>query len=113
MLEGRGKRETIMPAYLIADEIITDLEAFEDYKRQVMPTIEAHGGRFLSRGANVELVEAGKDWVPGRMVIIEFPSVDAIRTWYNSDEYAPIRAIRQRSAQSTLVALDAGSAVAV
>lgn len=99
-----------MPAYLIADEIITDPDTFDDYKRAVLPTITAHGGRFLSRGGTVTLVEDGKGWEPGRMVIIEFPSVEAIRAWYDSPEYAAIRGIRLRSATSTLIALDSGSA---
>ena len=99
-----------MPAYLIADEIITDQQTFDEYKRLVLPTITEHGGRFVARGADPVIIEAGKDWTPGRMVIIEFPSVEAIRAWYNSPEYAPIRAVRQRSATSTLIALDAGTA---
>ncbi len=99
-----------MPAYLIADEIITDPEAFEEYKRAVLPQIARYGGRFLSRGAKIEVLEAGKDWMPGRMVIIEFPSMTALKDWYDSDDYAPVRAIRFRAAKSTLVALDAGTA---
>lgn len=100
-----------MPAYLIADETITDPGIFDEYKRLVLPTIEAHGGRFLSRGADHVMLEAGREWVPGRMVIIAFPDMAALRGWYDSPEYAPIREIRLRSAKSTLVALDAGAAV--
>lgn len=99
-----------MPAYLIADEIITDQDTFDEYKRQVLPTITAHGGRFLSRGGALEVLESGKDWTPGRMVIIEFPSMEALKGWYDSPDYVAIMGIRQRSTQSTLVALEAGSA---
>lgn len=98
-----------MPAYLIADETITDAETFEDYKRAVLPLIERHGGRFLSRGGDVKVLEDG-GWAPGRMVIIEFPNMAALSDWYNSADYAPIRDIRLRSATSTLVALDSGTA---
>jgi uncharacterized protein (DUF1330 family) len=99
-----------MSAFLIADEIVTDPDIFEDYKRAVLPLITKFGGRFLSRGGDLEVLEAGKEWSPGRMVIIEFPSMAALRAWYNCDEYAPVRDIRLRSATSTLVALDAGTA---
>ncbi|WP_413719216.1 DUF1330 domain-containing protein [Silicimonas sp. MF1-12-2] len=99
-----------MSAFLIADEIITDPDVFEEYKRAVLPLIIKFGGRFVSRGGDLEVLEDGKDWSPGRMVIIEFPSMAALRDWYHSDEYAPVRDIRLRSATSTLVALDAGSA---
>lgn len=99
-----------MPAYLIADETLTNEEAFEEYKQAVLPLITHFGGRFLSRGAAPEVLEAGRDWTPDRMVIIEFPSIEALKAWYNSDEYAPMRSIRLGSAKSTLVALDAGNA---
>lgn len=99
-----------MPAYLIADEIITDPALFEEYKRAVLPLITRYGGRFLSRGATVSVLESGKDWQPGRMVIIEFPSMAVLEDWYNSADYAPVRDIRFRSATTTIVALDQGTA---
>jgi len=99
-----------MPAYLISDEVITDPEVFEDYKRAVLPLITKYGGRFLSRGGELEVLEAGRDWAPARMVIIEFPSMSELKNWYLSAEYAPVRDIRFRSATSTLIALAAGSA---
>ena len=95
-----------MPAYLVVDETITDPDTFEDYKRAVLPTIVNHGGRFLARGGAMEIVEAGGRWSPDRMVIVEFPSMEALRAWYDSADYAPAREIRFRSAKSTLVALD-------
>jgi uncharacterized protein (DUF1330 family) len=44
-------------------------------------------------------------------VIIEFPDMAAVRAFYESNEYAAIRGIRWRSADSRLVAFEtAGSA---
>ena len=99
-----------MPAFLIADETITDPEQFDAYKRAVLPLIVKHGGRFLSRGADAELLETGSGWTPGRLVIIEFPSMEALKGWYDSPEYAPVRDMRLGAAKSTLVALDTGTA---
>ena len=99
-----------MPAYLIADETITDPQVFEEYKAAVLPLITRFGGRFLSRGGDMEVLEAGRDWTPSRMVIIEFPSMSALKAWYDCPDYAPVRDIRFRSAISTIVALDAGTA---
>ena len=98
-----------MPALLIVDETITDPDGFEEYKRAVVPTITKFGGRFLARGGELEVLEADKEWTPGRMVVIEFPDMSALKDWYNSADYAPIREIRFRSAKSTLVAVDAGT----
>ena len=99
-----------MPAYLIADETITNPEVFEEYKRQVLPTISRFGGRFLARGASYELLETQRPWQPDRLVIIEFPDMDALRRWYQSPEYQPIRKIRHAAARNTLVAIEAGTA---
>ena len=99
-----------MPAYLIADESITDSVTFDEYKRQVLPLIEKFGGRFLSRGGKLDVLESSKLWSPERMVIIEFPSMAALKSWYDSPEYAPVRDIRLSAAASTLVALDSGTA---
>ena len=99
-----------MPAYLIADEIIHDAEAFEHYKREVLPLITRFGGRFLSRGGALEVLESGRGWAPGRMIIIEFPDMEALKAWYHAPDYAPVRDIRLGAAQSNLIALDAGTA---
>jgi uncharacterized protein (DUF1330 family) len=97
-----------MPALLIVDETITDAKVFEDYKRAVVPIITKFGGRFLARGGEIEVLEADKGWTPGRVVVIEFPDMSALKEWYNSPDYAPVREIRFRSAKSTMVAIDAG-----
>lgn len=100
-----------MPAYLIADETIEDAATFDEYKRAVLPLIEKFGGRFLSRGAEAEVLESGRGWRPDRMVIIEFPTMQALKDWYDCADYAPVRDIRFRSAKSTLVVLDEGTAL--
>jgi hypothetical protein len=38
-----------MAAYWIGQHAITDTAAFADYLRQVIPMIERHGGRYLTR----------------------------------------------------------------
>ncbi|MBT3943662.1 MAG: DUF1330 domain-containing protein, partial [Chloroflexi bacterium] len=51
-------------------------------------------------GAEVENLEG--DWNPGRLVVFEFPSIDDIRRWYEADEYQPLLALRERTANTTL-----------
>ena len=46
-----------MAAYLIADTQITDHKTFDEYKRQVVPTIQKFGGRLIVRGAPIEKLE--------------------------------------------------------
>lgn len=95
-----------MPALLVVNETIIEPELFEEYKRAVVPTLEKFGGRFLARGAALEVLEANGTWAPDRLVIVEFPDMAALKAWYDSPEYAPAREMRLRSATSTLVAME-------
>jgi uncharacterized protein (DUF1330 family) len=91
-------------AYVIANINIEDPVRYEDYKRMVPGTLAAFGGRFIVRGGNVEVLEG--NWRPGRLVIIEFPSVERARAWWDSDGYAEARALRQATSTGTLLILE-------
>jgi uncharacterized protein (DUF1330 family) len=93
-----------MVAYLIADTNIHDHKTYDEYKRQVLPTIAKFGGRFLVRGGPHEILEG--HWSPHRIVVIEFPDMAAIKAWYNSPEYAPLLTMRQPAASDHLVAVE-------
>ncbi len=93
-----------MPAYVVANVEITDPEGYADVKRGVLETIETHGGRYLARGGEVEVLE-GK-WVPRQASILEFPDYESAKRWYESAEYGPLKSIRLRTAKSELVLID-------
>jgi uncharacterized protein (DUF1330 family) len=90
-----------MAGYVIAEVEVTDPAAYEEYRKLVPPTIAQYGGRFLVRGGQVETKEGG--WSPGRLVVLEFPSLEQARRWYHSPEYAPALAIRLRAAKAKLL----------
>ena len=93
-----------MAAYLIVDLDVKDQAALESYRRAVPATIEKYGGRFLVRGGAFEVLEG--DWTPKRVVVLEFPSMDALQRWYRSDEYKPLLAERQRHSKANLIAVE-------
>ena len=71
-----------MSAYCIFDitEII-DKEKMGEYRQRVGATVEQYGGRYVVRGGEFEVVEG--DWQPARLVLLEFPSLEQARQWYN------------------------------
>jgi len=85
-----------MRAYLIAEHIVTDPARFEEYRIKVAALIARHGGRYLTKGGSHQLPEGGH-WKPERVVIIEFPDMDALNRWYSSAEYQPLIALRKAS----------------
>ena len=90
-----------MAVYVIADIEVTDAAGFEEYRQKVPATIAAHGGRYLARGGEMEVLEGS--WSPKRCVLLEFPDMAAFRTWWSSPEYAPLRELRERSTKSHLI----------
>lgn len=94
-----------MPAYVIVDTKIHDAEGYEKYKVLARPIAEKFGGRYLARGGAMDVVDADL-WSPTRMVLLEFPDVESARRFNDSDEYAPVKAMRHEYADSTLVIID-------
>jgi uncharacterized protein (DUF1330 family) len=93
-----------MPAYVIAEVNVTDPKAYEEYRGMVTGTFEKFGGRFLARGGQIDSKEGS--WKPERLVIVEFPSMEKARKWYDSPEYAPALALRLRAANARLILVE-------
>jgi uncharacterized protein (DUF1330 family) len=91
-------------AYVIVDIDIHDPAGYEKYKQQAFDTVGAYGGKYLARGGKTEVLEGA--WVPNRLVILEFQSIERARAWVNSPEYAPLKALRQQTAKSNMVVVD-------
>ena len=83
-----------MPAYLVGGVDVSDPAWVEEYGPKVQALVEKHGGRYLVRGGEMDVVEGTTP--AGRvMVVVEFPSLEAARAWYNDPEYAPLIKLRQ------------------
>jgi len=93
-----------MPAYFIVDLEVTDAAGFEEYRKLVPGTIEQYGGRYLVRGGQAETLEG--NWQPKRVVVLEFPSVEQAKRWYNSAEYRDPKALRFRTAKANLILVE-------
>lgn len=94
-----------MPAYVVVTIDIHDPEAYERYKQLAPPPIGKYGGRYLTRGGAVEVLEG--EWPKRRFVLLEFPSMELAKQWHASPEYAPALALR-RSASTTVMLLAEG-----
>jgi len=93
-----------MPAYLIGDINVFNPEKFEEYKRVAAATSVEYGAKYLVRGGKVESLEG--DWTPSRFVVIEFPSMEKAKAWWNCQAYAGPKAIRQASAKSNFIIVE-------
>jgi uncharacterized protein (DUF1330 family) len=87
--------------YLIANLDVTDAAKFEENREKVMPIIKKFGGRYLVRGGELRRLEGNLPL--HRLVVLEFPTLDAAQRFYDSAEYQPILKLRLDSAQSDVV----------
>lgn len=90
-----------MAAYVVVNVTIRDPLRYDEYRRMATPTVAAYEGRYVARGGAVDVREG--DWTPSRLVILEFPSAERARAWWDSPEYAPAKALRQCCADTQLV----------
>jgi uncharacterized protein (DUF1330 family) len=93
-----------MKGYVIGEVDVKNPAAYENYRKQVLATIEQYGGRFLARGGKLEGLEGAAP--AGRVVILEFPSYDQAAKWYRSAEYAPLITMRQSASRGRLILVE-------
>jgi uncharacterized protein (DUF1330 family) len=93
-----------MAAYVIFDIDVHDAEGYQEYRRLGAPTLARYGGRFLVRGGAAENLEG--EWMPKRVIVIEFDSARQAREWHRSTEYQAAKAIRDRTARSIAIVVD-------
>jgi uncharacterized protein (DUF1330 family) len=93
-----------MAAYIIVDVAIGDPVVYAEYRKLTPASIAAYGGRFVVRGGEVEGLEG--DWTPGRIVVLEFENVARAKAWWSSPEYAPAKALRQKSAKTRMILVE-------
>jgi uncharacterized protein (DUF1330 family) len=93
-----------MAAYVIADVTVTDPATMDEYRKLVPATLTPYGGRFVVRGGAHRTVEG--DWKPNRLVVLEFPSMEHARRWYDSEEYRVPKAMRLRAGRTNLVLVE-------
>jgi uncharacterized protein (DUF1330 family) len=98
------KEAKTMAAYFIVDVDVKNPQAYEAYKQAAAASIAQYGGRYLVRGGQHEVLEGA--WNPTRLVVLEFPSVEAARRWYASAEYNTVKPIRLQHAVGHLVLVE-------
>ena len=94
-----------MPAYVVFETNITNLETLNEYRSKAGALIEKHGGRYIARSVPPTKLEGLRE-ATDACVILEFPSEEHVMSWYNDPDYVPLIKLRQSGAKSeaTMVA---------
>ena len=85
-----------MPAYFIAEHIVTDDAKFLEFVTKARPVMAKHRGRYLTKTSTHKMPEGGH-WRPDSVFIVEFPDMAALDAFYNSPEFQALTALRKSS----------------
>jgi uncharacterized protein (DUF1330 family) len=69
--------------------------------------VAKHGGRYVARTTNPWEVLEGAASDITNITMIEFPSMEHARAWYNDPEYAPMKRLRQAGSRLNLLLVGA------
>jgi uncharacterized protein (DUF1330 family) len=96
-----------MAAYVIgAISGVTDPAGFTGYQKLAIPTVAKYGGKVIVGGNKIEVADG--IWSPVGVVVLEFPSLQRAKEWYNSPEYKPLVSRRKASSTSGVIFVDGG-----
>ena len=94
-----------MTVYVVGRLTVSDPSFIEGYIPAVQALVESHGGKYLVRSNEFDVVESDGE-PPTVVVVIEFPSRDAAQAFYQSAEYQPWLEARQAGATTELILVD-------
>lgn len=93
-----------MAAYCLFDIIdIHNEDAMEAYRNNVFDTVNKFNGKYIVIGNGITKEGSYKPVYP---VMIEFPSMDLAESWYTSEAYSKLKALRLSAVTSNAIFFD-------
>jgi len=94
-----------MVAYAMVEITVTSDEGMGPYREKVADTVVAHGGKYLILGGATQVLEGNIGQHPAK-VLLEFPSMEAAKGWYDSPEYQAILPARLESSSANFLLVE-------
>ena len=94
----------LVAAYVITDLDIFDIEHYLAYQQALKPLLAEAGACYLARGGSFRIY-AG-DYQPQRLVVVEFPSADAVEQFYESEGYQALEPQRKACSSANIIAVE-------
>jgi len=97
-------QEPAKKAYILVQVDVTNPQQYGEYTKLSPAIIEKFGGHFLARGGRTATLEGPP--AKSRVVVIEFPSFDRAKQFYDSPEYVAARKVRAGAATAQFVLVE-------
>ena len=93
-----------MPAYLVVRVEIINFEKYKQYLAAVPDVIAKYDGKYVVRAGDMVTLEGPEE--KRRIVIIEFPTIEGAKEFYNSKGYQEIKKLRKDSAIGEIIVVE-------
>lgn len=85
-------------AYIVTEVEVADEAAFKEFAPKVGAAVAATGGKYLSRGGKIAVLEGA---APRRFVLSVFPSFEAAEASRNSPAWKETEALRAKAVKNS------------
>ena len=92
-------------AYAIGMLTLQNKDWVKDYGPKTAEIIKRHGGRYLISGSPPEALE-GAAYPANVLVVVEFPSLEKAKAWYQDPDYKPLIKLRQSGSSLNLYLME-------
>jgi len=93
-----------MSGYFIIQINVKNKENYKEYISKVTPIVEKFGGEYIIRGG--KSINAEGKWPYERTVVLKFPTYEMVKKWHESDEYKPIKKIREDNSECNAIIIE-------
>jgi uncharacterized protein (DUF1330 family) len=94
------------PVYLIGEIDVSNPDGYaKEYLPKAREIIKAHGGRLVAAGGGAQVIAIDGE-APKRVVIYQYPSVDAVLAWRNDPAYEQVRKVGEKYATHRTFAVE-------
>lgn len=95
-----------MSAYAVGFLNVRNTDWQQEYGPKQGELLKKHQGKVLAPpGGAMEVLE-GDVKLPSAVIVIEFPSMEAAKAWYNDPDHAPLIKLRQTGADFDLTLVE-------
>ncbi len=94
-----------MSALMIANINVKNPKIFQEYLAKTKEVAAPYGAKLLFLGS-YERALTGDDQDHGMTVIVQFPSLEKIHAWFESDAYQPLIPLREEGADIKMVSYE-------
>jgi len=88
-----------MPHYAVVEMTMKNPDWITEYIPAVTKLVQEHGGTYLARTTNIEKIEGDRP-TPDAVVLLAFPTREAMQGFYDDPAYEPYLAMRMAGTAS-------------